>query len=330
MALGFDWQILTNVYKEAPVTPTFLDSLIKKENLLTLPKVKIRRELVSVKASKLKSLYSDPVQNAIDWNYEEVSLVPPEIWEQVDLTEEFLMSKNYNPMILEGTNANVVNSIQYAIAKAMKEIKDKVQTRIELMLADLLEDGKIYYKEGQFEYEVDYNVVKKQLTLSSSTEIVRVLKKHIQEMKSAGVVPDAILLSPTVADALYSNKDMKDYLSKSVYATSDIQLDTTAYGSVFAKLAGLPTMYEYYVEVSNEKYFDDNLIVLVDTSKIEKDFAAVVNANINKDMTPVVAKAVAFEYSPDLGNKVILNVISRPLPVVLTPNAIRVLQVTLG
>lgn len=330
MPMGYDWKVLTQVINEAPATPTFLDKLIKNEQTIPLPKISLRKDSFTLTASPLRAPFGSWTATAPSWTSTETEITPPEIREAREVTEQFLFAKNYNPYVIEATTGNIASSIDYVIAQATRQMKEAIQMRIELMLADLLEDGAIGYNDGTYEYQLSFPVTSKNVTLSATTDVMRMLHKEIQAMLKAGVVPDAIIISEDVADALYSNEDVKQYLYRQMIGSGDIVMEKVAYGSSFVKLPNLPPIYEYHVQIGSEEYFASGKMVILDTSKVVKYFAAVINANLDSAMRPVMGKVLAFEYTPPEGNKTEIVAISRPVPVILQADAVRVLNVTIG
>ncbi len=328
-----NWVFLTKLYKEAPAEVGWLTKQLSKNvDYSPIPKVRIVSETSSLTMSSLGKLYDPPKAVKIGVNVSEMLVDPAQIYEHDDITEAMIFAENYNPQLLALKSAgDVINSKEYLYAKKVKELKARINRRLEWMFAKLVSEGKIDYNDGERRYLAEFGVTPSNYTLSASTKIISDLRDLVMEMKKYGFSPAFILVTLNVEKALWDNTQFGKAIDKNTFALAQMRYgEPGPFVNLVAGITGLPPIYVYSANIGGEELITGDKIILVDPNAIGLAYGAIVNANLDKNMNPVQTDVAVWEEVTNHGAQKSIFVLSRPLTYILNSNGIKILNVTVS
>lgn len=328
-----DWVFLTRLYKQAPAEPGWLTKQLSKNvDYSPIPKVRVVSETNSLTMSSLGKLYDPPKPVKIGVNVSEMLVDPAQIYEYDNLTEEMIFAENYNPQVLAIAGAgDVISSKEYLYSKKVKELKARVNRRLEWMFAQLVGTGQIVYDDGERKFEASFGVTADGYSLSASTKIVSDLRDLVKTMKQNGFSPAFIIVTNNVERALWDNTQFNKAVEKTSFNVAEMRYQTVEpFVNFVAQIAGLPPIYVYGGQIDGSDLISGDKIVLVDPNAFALAYGAIVNANLDKNMNPVQADVVTWEEITNHGAQKSIFVMSRPLPYIINANGIIIKNVTVS
>ena len=335
--MGFSWIFLTRLYKITPSVPKFLTTQFGNQNVDYSPiaKVRVVSQSNSITLSRL-GRKGDPRQAVkVADGLSEMYLDPAQIWEHEDMAEDDVLGQNSNPSLLAINGASdVISAKEYARARKMAILKQRVSARLEKMYADLISTGQITYSDGGNVFTSAF-VSPTNYTLTSSTKIISDLTDAVINMKAAGFIPSFILVSPAVARALWDNTQFGKAIDKTSFNLGQMaQGSNVAYGQLLASIVNLPPIYVYdgqYVDDNGAvQHFFDNKMVIVSNDAVGTGYGAFLNFNIDAAGNPVMGDIFSWEDTPEDGHALYLNVASRPLPYIVNSNGVKIYNVSIS
>ncbi|MCL4407715.1 MAG: major capsid protein [Thermotogae bacterium] len=336
--MGFSWVFLTRLYKITPSVPKFLTSQLSTQNVDYSPiaKVRVVSQTNSITLSRLERRGDPRRAVKVADGLSEMYLDPTQIWEHEDMTEDDVLGQNSNPSILAISGvSDVISSKEYARARKMMVLKQRISARLEKMYADLVSSGQITYSDGGNVFTSAF-VAPTNYTLATTTKIVSDLEDMILNMKAAGFIPAFIIVSPSVARALWDNTQFNKAVDKMTFNLAQMNQTASniAYGQLLASIVNLPPIYVYdgqYVDDNGavQHFFNDKMII-VSKDAIGTGYGAFVNFNIDISGNPIMGDVFSWEDKPEDGHALYLNVTSRPLPYIVNSNGLKIYNVTIS
>ena len=327
---------LTELYRKVPIETFFLTKVFgKPANVRMSPtlKVNVRVETRGMTIAALGKVGDPPHAVNITHNVTEMDMSPAQIFEYDMLDEESIFS-NANPEVLAwGNLGDVVNNRDYLRAMKLQGLKLRVTRRVEEMIAEILTAGKIDYNDGERAYSVSFGVSTTAYTLTTSTNIYKDLLGYADDMRKAGRNPDTIIITKSVEDHLFDNTYIKDFINKYTFNLAQMQMNTYPNARDTIQLKGLPKFTVYlgtYVDTTGatKNYIDGDKIILADSSAFRLGYGAMVNFDVNPQGTPMMTDVLAWEKVSDDGTHKRLYTLSRPLPYLVSTDALKILDVT--
>ncbi|MGC9218457.1 MAG: major capsid protein [Athalassotoga sp.] len=336
--MGFSWVFLTRLYKITPSVPKFLTAQLSTQNVDYSPiaKVRVVSQTNSITLSRLGRRGDTRQAVKVSDGLSEMYLDPAQIWEHEDMTEDDVLGQNANPSLLAISGvSDVISSKEYARARKMTILKQRISARLEKMYADLISTGQITYSDGGNVFTSAF-VTPSNYTLSSSTKIVSDLEDIVLNMKASGFIPSFIIVSPSVARALWDNTQFNKAVDKMTFNLAQMNQSTSniAYGQLLASIVNLPPIYVYdaqYVDDNGTvQHFFDNKMIVVSKDAVGTGYGAFVNFNVDASGNPIMGDVFAWEDKPEDGHALYLNVASRPLPYIVNAHGVKIYNVTVS
>lgn len=329
-----NWQFLTEAYKKAKVEDYFLlKTFGKVKQYSPLLQVKVRMESGAMTVASLGKVGDPPKAVRASSTVTETTLSPAQIFEYDTITEEDVFTAT-NPALVSVTGIeDVISNKEYIRGLKLEELKRRVERRKELMFAQILSSGQISYNDGERSYSVSFSVTSEDYTLSSSSKVYTDLLDIADEMRQAGHNPDIILVTPEVEAALLNNTQIEKAVNKQTFALAQVKMETYTNARDVLVLQGLPKIVVYlgsYTDSSGSatNYITGNKIILADSTAFRLAFGAVHNYHISEN--PVMGEVFSWEEIINNGTEKAIFVLTRPLPYLISSDAVRILNVTIS
>ncbi|RKX51696.1 MAG: hypothetical protein DRP30_07515 [Thermotoga sp.] len=268
-------------------------------------------------------------------NITEMALEPAQIYEYDEITEEDVLTQVFDPsvLVIEGV-ADVEKSKAYLYTTKMEGLKKRIARRIELMFAQIISQGKITYDDGERKYEVDFNITPETYDLSASTEgVYNDLQDFMDEMRKKGHAPTIMLMTKSVHNTLMKNDDWLEYLDKNKLNLGRAVMTTNTNVRRTFDIVDFPEMYIYFGEykdgATTKKYIEGDKIILIDPSVFRLAYGAIVDFTKGEQGKVVQTDVMVWTETPERTRK-LLKVLSRPLPYVVSPEGVKIINVNLS
>lgn len=332
--MSLNWQFLTEAYKKAKVEDYFLlKTFGKVKQFSPLLQVKVRMESGAMTVASLGKIGDPPKAVRASSTVTETMLSPAQIFEFDTITEEDVFTAA-NPATIAVTGLqDVISNKEYIRGIKLEELKRRVERRKELMFAQILSSGQISYDDGERAYSVSFSVKSEDYTLSASTKVYTDLLNISDQMRKAGHNPDIILVTPNVEAALLDNTQIEKAVNKQTFALAQVQLNTYTNARDVLQLKGLPKITVYLGSYTDESgsskdYITGDKIILADSTAFRLAFGAIQNYEISEN--PVMGEVFSWEKIVNNGTEKAIFVLTRPLPYLISSDAVRILNVTIS
>ena len=332
--MALSWQFLTEAYKKAKVEDYFLNKTFGKvKQFSPLLQVKVRLESGAMTIASLGKIGDPPNAVKASSTVTETTLSPAQIFEYDTITEEDVFTATNPSLIAIAGIEDVISNKEYIRGLKIEELKRRVERRKELMFAQILSSGQISYNDGVRSYSVNFNISSESYTLSSTTKVYSDLLSYADAMRKNGHNPDTILITPNVEAALLANNQIKDAVNSQTFALAQMQMNTYVNARDVIQLRGLPKIVVYmgsYTDSSGnaQDYISGDKIILADSTAFRLSFGAIQNYNISEN--PVMGEVFSWEEIVNRGTEKAIFVLTRPLPYVVSSDAVKILNVTIS
>jgi len=333
--MAFNWQFLTDLYRKAKVEDYFLTNMLGKQKRLSpLPEIRVRMESGSMSVAALGKIGDPPRAINASTAVTETTLQPAQIFEYDTITEDDVFTIANPEIVAVNSTAETVSNAEYIRAVKLEELKRRVMRRIELMFAEIITTGGINYNDGERAYSVSYGVTPGSLEISSSSTVYSDLLDIADEMRSAGHNPSMIIITKNVETALMGNDQIIEMLNTRTFGLGQANLKQYTNAREILRLEGLPPIVCYMgtytnSEGSSTKYVNDSdFVIMVDSTAFRLGYGAIQNYHLSE--TPKAIDVASWEEVVNHGTEKALFVLSRPLPYIVSADALKIYSVTIS
>jgi hypothetical protein len=330
-----NWTFLTELYKKAPIEDMFLINkfgAIKKYSPML--EIVVRVESGGMTVATLGKIGDPPSSVKAAKTVTETTLAPAQIFEYDSITEEDVFTQANPELISVSGIQDVVSNKDYIRAVKVQELKNRAMRRKELMIAQILSSGQINYNDGVRSYNVNFGITPENMTISETSKTYEDILEACDEIRKAGHNPDTILVTQNVASAILGNKQIQTIVNKSSFNMGQVLLKTYNNARDLLALPALPIITVYlgtYADDSGAQVpylgSGDKLIV-ADSKAFRLGYAAIQNYNISEK--PVMGEAFVWENVVNEGTEKAIFLLSRPLPYVVSSDAVKIFNVTVS
>jgi len=342
------WQYFTELVRVMDVDTDFLTrALIGNINLKggnskvsssPIEYIEYEYETLPLTAAPMRGFHDDhvPVSSATQRVKKVVNVYSIPLEDDVDLKEAF----DAVPAPATDTQASLarLNAItKKRIADKQAFMKGMIARRIEIMLGQILYDGKISYNDGVFTLTHDFELDSEMFYTVNTTwdnanaepmkDLVAARKLF---SKKTGVAPDLILVGEDVADALLFNPDITSKLNilNADFGSIKPKFDDRNQSMYLMTIRGVGEIYTYFgaYDSSGSKvnYLDKDRVYMVNTRFFRLVYGGIYSTLLNG------VKALDFfsyvdEKPNHKGYRVFLE--SKPMPYVAHPRAVLSMKV---
>ncbi len=343
-----NWQYFTELVRVLDVDTDFLaKSLIGNINLKggnskvsasPIEHIEYEYETVPLSAAPLRGFHDDyvPVSSATQRKKKVVNVYSIPLEDDIDLKGAF----DFVPAPATDTQASFTklnDVIKKQIADKQAFMKKMVARRIEVMLGQILKEGKITYNDGVFsiseDFELDPEMFYTVSTLWSDANaepMKDLMDARKLYSKKTGAAPDLILAGENVVDNLLYNPDVTSKLNviNADYGMVRPRFNDSNQSMYLMTVRGVGEIYSYYGAYDSSgslvSYLDPDRIYMVNTS-----FFRLVYGGIYSTLLDGVKALDFFSYVDEKPNhrgyRLFLE--SKPMPYVVHPRAILSIKV---
>lgn len=327
MANDFSWEYLTTLVNEIKPESNFLTSkLIGNKIINEDAEMVIWDEQTGVyKPAPLDTLGSPATKINVQYHLKRRSAVAPQIYleDQVriyDALQGPLPGQNTTISVAR-LNANDKQRVAYKVL----ELKNMVNRRIELMLAQMLTNGKIESDNYKYDFEVPASNITTASTTwdDSGATIYDDLIGYIRAYgKLNGYRPDTIIVGSDVADVMLKDDTIAKLLDNRRMSLGNIQAKWLNNDQVLyhGNITGVGDIYEYIGAYEDEDgvltdYIPKSAVILTNSKAFELHYGAV----MDYDAGGIVKRSYFSKMKTASDGKAkLLYVESHPLPVLKT------------
>lgn len=230
---------------------------------------------------------------------------------------------------------------QKIMAKQM-EMKNMKARTIEMLLGDILQDGKISYDDGTYSYEHDFKLEESFFIDNISTKWSSNDCKPLENLRAwrktyakfTGKRPSLVLCGENVADALVYNENLKaklDNYKVAEWGKMNPKFDEGELAERVMSLLGVGEIYSYFGQYDaangvRTNYLDKDRIYLVSPSSFRLYYGSIYSTLFGGNPIKQTDVFSYVEEKPNhKGYKVYFE--SKPLPVVTNPYAVMSIRV---
>lgn len=337
------WRVLTEVYTKTTAEDLFLQKTLlpsSKRVLLPTDTVTFRKVKAPMSVATLSYPGDPPRRINTTYSYEEVTYKVLQIFEedQIDVTQA---AYDWRLTAIDAgilnSASDIAKSLQALYEPKLAELKNRINRRIELMLAQILTSGKISYNDGVRVIERDFGPILTGTLNYEQGKILLDLKEVVEQFReSYGGLPDMMIVSPDVYDKFINDPQVEKFISKNTFGWGNINpkivSSNTVYLGAFPEFE-IPDMYVYqgfFIDsVTKEKvrYIPDNTVILVAKDVFRIAYGAIIDFEINPDGRPLMQEVLVKETIENRGTTKVISVLTRPLPYVVDPHGIMAVEV---
>lgn len=330
----FDWAFLTFLYKRARTEDFFLlQKLGKNVRLSETIDVRIRIEKGGMSLATLGKIGDPPYAVRKSPGLSDMVVSPAQIFEYDTITERDVYTPAKPEIIAIEGMSDVVSNAEYIRALKIQELKNRVNRRLEHMFAELISTGGISYNDGLRSYSLSFEITPSSYSYDPEAGgMYSKLLEYCDDMRATGHNPDMIIVTPSVAKLILSDKEVASLASNSGFGVGNVLLKTYTTARDLIALPGLPVITVYMAKYTNEAgtsyndYISGDLIMIVDSTAFALAFGAVVNYKLGDE--PKMGQVFVWEDVINEGTEKAIFVLSRPLPYLLSTDALKIVQVS--
>jgi len=335
------YNFITKIFENRKLEPFFMTKALGANRIYS-PTTKVNIRTIKHGGGMAGiGLRGDPA-NVIDAGVtlSEVEKTPPQIFEKDSVADEHLTT-DYDPRSLANleSSSDVVRSFEYLYGKKADELKLRYFRRLEWMFSQLAFTGEISVSttERAFTHSFDVDSPAGFDISSSTTDVLDGLGDVCANYaKTNGVFPNLIVTTPDVAKAILKHKTVEKWIQKNTFnmggMTSNYTDPMTRFIGSFREF-GVPEIYAYAGNYANSSgtatnYVPSGKLLITNTQFWNLSFAAQVDYDINENGNPVMGEFLSkIKISPEGKSKDLLFS-SYPLPIVMSGDAVKILNVT--
>ncbi|MEM4501180.1 MAG: major capsid protein [Thermofilaceae archaeon] len=337
------WRVLTEVYTKTAAEDLFLQKTLlppTKKILLPTDTVTFRKVKAPMSVASLSVPGDPPKRINTMYSYEEVTYKVLQIFEedQIDVTQAAYDWRltSIDAGILNSAS-DVAKSLQALYEPKLAELKNRINRRIELMLAQILTTGQISYDDGLRTIVRDYGPILRETVRYEQGKFLFALKEVVEKFReSYGGLPDMMIVSPDVYDKFINDPQVEKFINKNTFGWGNINPKivsaNTVYLGAFPEFE-IPDMYVYqgffidHVTKEKVRYIPDNTIILVAKDVFRIAYGAIIDFEINPDGRPIMQEVLVKETIENRGTTKVISVLTRPLPYIVDPHGVMAVEV---
>lgn len=318
------WKVLTDVYKKLPGEEDFFLTKALLNDRRNLPTDTVTFRILKYPASVASlSLPGDPPRPvSVKLEAEEVSHKTLQIFEEdrIDANQAAYDWRldALNQGILNSAG-DIVDSLRALYEPKLKELKNRVSRRIELMAAQVLTAGEISYTDDYRTITVNYGVTSAQ-SMSFGDTALDVIKTAVRDFAdNYGGYPDMIIMSADVADAFLANAQVEKFINRNTFGWGNLSPKRTGnviYLGNFPEFE-IPDIYVYngwyHDGTQKQKYIPDGTLVMTSKEIWHLVFGSIVDFEIDPSGRPIITDLIVKENIVDRGTAKSISVLTKPL-----------------
>lgn len=225
-----------------------------------------------------------------------------------------------------------IKTSQQLAQMKMQSIKDSIVKRQNIMCAQLINDGNVYFSDGV--NSLDYDIpVEKTVNYDANTVILSEIRKMLSDYrKITGLMPDKILIGASIVDKMLGDVKVQDTMYKMGYTNVAQGLEATEKALIIGTLLGqtLEQM-DFSFDDKGVEIIADNKIKMLSTSQFRRGYTALnaINPATNLPDLFLGEYWTGIESVDSIGAKATLFGKSGFFPIVIDPKSIQTWNVVI-
>lgn len=337
-----NWEYFTELVRQVEFDAQFLTKLLigsinarNNKKVVMSPIREIEYDFVKrpLAAAPMRGFFDEPVK-ITDLTYRERRVVPIysiPMEDEVDLME----ATQFVPPPATDTQASVRklnDNIKAKIVDKQTEMKKMIARRIEIMLGQIIVDGKISYDDGQFsithDFELDSNCFKTVDTLwteagSDPIMDLRAMRKEYSKLNYAG--PEIIIFGENAVDAFLNNDKVRELLDyrRINFGSIEPRFRDSSQVELVGQVPAIGEIYTYYGVYDDNgtkvNFLDPDYVYMINSEFFRLYYGAIYSTLVGG-----IKQLDFFSYVEEKTNHrgYRVYVESKPMPAVIYPTAI--------